>query len=63
MGVFVNTMVKTPMVGVSGTHWVNKNGFRFPRGRFPLFAYKWSYNIAIWAVRDWMAWGAAVGEP
>ena len=51
MGVFVNTMAKTLLVGVSGTHWLYKNGN------------KWSYNIAIRDRGDWMARGAAVGKP
>ena len=55
MGVFVNTVSKTLLMGVSGTHWLYKNGFRFSRGWFPAIADKWSYNIAIWAVRLWMA--------
>jgi len=63
MGVFVNTVTKTLLVGVSGTHWVYKNDFRFSRRWFPLFAYKWSYNIAIWAVRLWMTRDAAAGKP
>ena len=63
MGVFVNTVSKTLLVGVSGTHWLYKNGFRFSRRWFPLFAYKWSYNIAIRDRGDWMARGAAVGKP
>ena len=56
-------MGKTFMMGLSGTHWLYKNGFRFSRRWFPLFAYKWSYNIAIWAVRLWMARDGAVGKP
>ena len=63
MGVFVNTVTKTLLVGVSGTHWVYKNDFRFSRGWFPAFADKWSYNIATCARGDWMARGAAVGKP
>ena len=63
MGVFVNTMSKTLMMGVSATHWLYKNGFRFPRGWFPAIGNKWSYNIAIWGREIWMARGAAVGKP
>ena len=32
MGVFVNTMGKTLLVGVTGTHWLSKNGLKFSRG-------------------------------
>ena len=63
MGVFVNTMVETLLVGVTATHWLYKNGFRFSRGGFPFFASKWLYNIAIWGREIWMVRGAAVGKP
>ena len=32
MGVFVNTMAKTLLMGVNGTHWLYKNGIRLSRG-------------------------------
>ena len=63
MGVFVNTMAETLLVGVTGTHWLSKNGFRFSRGRFPPIGNKWSYNIAIRSRDIWMARGAAAGKP
>ena len=40
MGVFVNTTVKTLLVGVIATHWVYKNGIKFSRGWFPAIADK-----------------------
>ena len=63
MGVFVNTVTKTLMVGVSGTHWLYKNDFRFSRRWFPLLASKWSYNIAIGAIELRRALDGAVGKP
>jgi hypothetical protein len=63
MGVFVNTTGKTLLVGVTGTHWLYKNGFRFSRGWFTAIASKWSYNIAIGSREIWMARGGAVGKP
>ena len=63
MGVFVNTMAKTPMMSVIGTHWVYKNGFRFSRGWFTSLAYKWSCDVAIQRRGMGMTWGAAVGQP
>ena len=63
MGVFVNTVTKTLLMGVIATHWLYKNGFRFSRRWFPLFAYKWSYNIAMRGRGVWMARGGAVGKP
>ena len=63
MGVFVNTMMKTLLLGVIGTHWVYKNGFRFSWGWFPAIAYKWSCNIAIQRRGVWMTLDAAVGKP
>ena len=63
MGVFVNTVTKTLQMGVIATHWLYKNGFRIPRGWFPFFASKWSYNIAIRGRGIWMAQGAAAGKP
>ncbi len=56
-------MSKTLLVGVSGTHWLYKNGFRFSRGWFPALADKWSYNVAIRDRGDWMVLDAAVGKP
>ena len=56
-------MGKTFMMGLSGTHWLYKNGFRFSRGWFAALGNKWSYNVAFWAVRVWMAWDGAVGKP
>ncbi len=63
MGVFVNTMAKTLLMGESATHWVYKNGFRFWRGWFPAIGNKWSYNIATQARGVWMTRGGAVGKP
>ena len=63
MGVFVNTVAKTLPVSVIATHWLYKNGSRIPRGWFPFFASKWSYNIAIRGRGVRMAPDAAVGKP
>ena len=63
MGVFVNTVTKTLLMGVIATHWLYKNGFRFSRGWFPALASKWWYNVAIRDRGDRMARGAAVGKP
>ena len=63
MGVFVNTVAKTLLMGVIATHWLYKNGSRIPREWFPAIADKWSYNIATQARGVWMTRGGAVGKP